>query len=129
MTSTNYAKNQVQNWCYLTKYQLSLKMVAVRFLLQASRGALLIFWQVGKCINNEILDERRAEYGRSFEIRNLRRMMQFTEQFSDFEIVSLPATQLSWSHFVEILPLKTQEAAVLHNSVRCSHSIFSDYFI
>jgi len=33
-------------------------------------------------------------------------MMQFAEQFSDFEIVSAVTTQLSWTHFVEILPLK-----------------------
>ena len=97
---------------------------------QASRGAVLIFWQVGKRINDEILENKRADYGkqivsrlatqltekygRSFELRNLRRMMQFAEQFLDFEIVSPPATQLSWSHFVEILPLKTQEAKLFY---------------
>ncbi len=62
---------------------------------QASRSAVLIFWQVGKRINSEILDNKRADYGkrivsrlatqlaekygRSFEQRNLRRMMQFAE--------------------------------------------------
>ncbi len=34
-----------------------------------------------------------ASYGRSFEARNLRRMMQFAEQFPDFGIVSPLATQ------------------------------------
>jgi hypothetical protein len=42
-----------------------------------------------------------ASYGRSFEARNLRRMMQFAEQFPNFGIVSPLATQLSWSHVVE----------------------------
>ena len=98
--------------------------------LQASRGAVLIFWQVGKRINDEILENKRADYGkqivsrlatqltekygRSFELRNLQCMMQFAEQFLDFEIVSQTATQLSWSHFVEILPLKTQEAKLFY---------------
>jgi len=98
--------------------------------LQANHGAVLIFWQVGNRINKEILDNKRADYGkqivsnlaeqlkskygRSFELRNLRRMMQFAEQFSDFEIVSPSATQLSWSHFIEILPLKTQEAKLFY---------------
>jgi len=98
--------------------------------LQASRGTVLIFWQVGRRINDEVLGNRRADYGkqivsllatqltvkygRSFELRNLRRMMQFAEQFLDFEIVSPPATQLSWSHFIEILPLKTQEAKLFY---------------
>ncbi|MDR1158258.1 MAG: DUF1016 N-terminal domain-containing protein [Oscillospiraceae bacterium] len=30
------------------------------------------------------------------------------------EIVSRAATQLSWSHFVEILPLKSQEAKIYY---------------
>jgi predicted nuclease of restriction endonuclease-like (RecB) superfamily len=55
-----------------------------------------------------------AEYGQSFKERNLRRMMQFSEQFFDFEIVSRTATQLSWSHVIEVLPLKTQEARLYY---------------
>jgi hypothetical protein len=35
-------------------------------------------------------------HGRSFESRNLRRMMQFAEQFPDFGIVSPLTTQLSF---------------------------------
>ena len=86
----------------------------------------MLFWKIGQRINNEVLDNKRADYGkqivsalttqltekygRSFGIRNLRRMMQFAEQFFDFEIVSALPTQLSWSHFVEILPLKNHEA-------------------
>jgi len=94
--------------------------------MQANRGTVLLFWKVGKRVNDEILENRRADYGkqivsalatqltssfgRSFEIRNLRRMMQFAEQFEDFEIVSALPTQLSWSHFVEILPVESTEA-------------------
>jgi predicted nuclease of restriction endonuclease-like (RecB) superfamily len=90
----------------------------------------LLFWNIGKRINQDILQNKRgdygkqivsrlatqltAQYGRSFEARNLRRMMQFSEQFSDFEIVSRLATQLSWAHFVEILPLKNYEAKLFY---------------
>ena len=42
--------------------------------------------------------------------RNLRRMMQFAELFPDLRIVSALTTQLSWSHFLALLPLKTQAA-------------------
>jgi predicted nuclease of restriction endonuclease-like (RecB) superfamily len=41
-------------------------------------------------------------------------MMQFNEQFSDFEIVSPLATQLSWAHIIEILPLKTHDAKLFY---------------
>jgi hypothetical protein len=72
---------------------------------------VLLFWKIGQRINNDILENKRADYGkqivsalatqltqrygRSFELRNLRRMMQFAEQFFDFEIVSALPTQLS----------------------------------
>jgi len=98
--------------------------------MYASKETVFIFWQIGKRINDEILEKQRADYGkqivsrlatllsskygRSFELRNLRRMMQFAEQFANFEIVSPPATQLSWSHFVEILPLKTLESKLFY---------------
>jgi hypothetical protein len=86
----------------------------------------LVYWQVGYKINTHILEDQRAEYGKgivsslseelvvlygkSFEQRNLRRMMQFAERFPDFKIVSPLATQLSWSHFVELLSIKSSEA-------------------
>jgi len=80
--------------------------------------------------NSEILHHQRAEYGqqivstlatqlvasygRSFEARNLRRMMQFSEQFPDFGIVSALTTQLSWAHVAEVLPLKTAETRLFY---------------
>jgi predicted nuclease of restriction endonuclease-like (RecB) superfamily len=33
-------------------------------------------------------------------------MMQFAEEFPDFQIVTQVASQLSWSHFLEIFPIK-----------------------
>ena len=98
--------------------------------VQVNNSTISLFWQIGKCINNDILNNKRADYGKkiipklsillmqkygsSFALRNLRRMMQFAEQFSDFEIVSPLATQLRWSHFVEILPLKSLEAKLFY---------------
>jgi hypothetical protein len=45
------------------------------------------------------------EFGRGFEDKNLRRMMQFAEAFPDEAIVATLWRQLSWSHFREHLPL------------------------
>jgi hypothetical protein len=71
----------------------------------------LLFWQIGKRINEEILHNKRAEYGAqiiqnlaerlsleygsNFELRNLRRMMQFANEFPDKKIVSTLSTQLN----------------------------------
>ena len=37
-------------------------------------------------------------------------MMQFADQFSDFEIVVTLSRQLSWSHFLVLIPLKNENA-------------------
>jgi hypothetical protein len=44
------------------------------------------------------------EFGRSFAEKNLRRMVQFAEFYPDQGIVVTLSRQLSWSHFVAILP-------------------------
>ncbi|PID28062.1 MAG: hypothetical protein CR982_04730 [Candidatus Cloacimonadota bacterium] len=97
---------------------------------QANSTLTMLFWQIGKDINDFILGNHRAEYGKqimssvsryltqkygnNFELRNLRRMRQFAEQFTDLEIVSTLSTQLSWSHFVELLPIKKEEAKLFY---------------
>lgn len=84
-----------------------------------------LYWHVGKRINDEVLQNERAPYGeqlvenlsgalvvqfgRNFALRNLRRMMQMATFFPDPEIVSTLSTQLSWSHFVELLSIEDPE--------------------
>ncbi|GHT85312.1 hypothetical protein FACS1894137_09430 [Spirochaetia bacterium] len=83
----------------------------------ANYAVNMLFWHVGVRINTEVLKNERAEYGRqvivnlaecltvkygrNYEEKNLRRMMQFAEQFPDKKIVVPVARQLSWSHIVE----------------------------
>jgi predicted nuclease of restriction endonuclease-like (RecB) superfamily len=51
----------------------------------------------------------QGEYGsKGFEIRSLQRMMQFAGKFPDSKIVSALSTQLSWSHIIELLPIKDE---------------------
>ena len=45
-----------------------------------------------------------------FSLRSLRRMMQFEEEFPNIEIVTPLVTQLSWTHFLMVLPLKDEIA-------------------
>nr|WP_311460237.1 DUF1016 N-terminal domain-containing protein [uncultured Capnocytophaga sp.] len=71
----------------------------------------LLYWHIGKRINEEVLGNQRAEYGKQivstvsrqlteeygkgFNEKSLRRMMQFAELFPDFQIVSTLSRQLS----------------------------------
>ena len=101
-----------------------------RMQIVANSEATLMFWEIGQYINSVVLDAKRAaygkqvvttlslqlqvKYGKSFELTNLRRMMRFAEKFTDFEIVATLSPQLSWSHIIELLPLKTDEARVYY---------------
>ena len=103
----------------------------LRQLIDASRQAAAVtvnvaqtqlYWRVGARIRAEILGTQRArygeeivatlsrqltaDYGRGFEEKNLRRMIQFAECFPDENIVATLWRQLSSSHFRELLPLK-----------------------
>lgn len=97
---------------------------------QVNSVLTITYWHVGKRINNHILDNKRAEYGekvvatiakqledqfgRSYTLRNVRRMMQFAEQFPELNIVTPLVTQLSWSHFVILLSLKNNESRMFY---------------
>ncbi|MCO5258592.1 MAG: PDDEXK nuclease domain-containing protein [Crocinitomicaceae bacterium] len=95
----------------------------------------LVYWQVGHRINQEFLHNDRAEYaenivstvsgqladkfGRGFSKKNVWRMIQFSKAIDDFEIVSTVSRQLSWSHFVEILPIENQEKRLFYLNKAC----------
>lgn len=84
-----------------------------------------MYWHIGERINREVLGNERAEYGKQivstvstqlraaygtkgFELRNVRRMMQFADLFPDLQVVSALVAQLSWSHFLIVMPLKDE---------------------
>lgn len=94
-----------------------------RVAVTANAELTMMYWHIGERINREVLGNQRAEYGKrivsmvatqlqnqygtkGFEIRNIRRMMQFAQKIPKEQIVSQLATQLTWSHIIEVLPVK-----------------------
>jgi predicted nuclease of restriction endonuclease-like (RecB) superfamily len=89
---------------------------------QANSVLTLTYWRIGQRIRTEILNESRADYGEQivatlsrqleqvygsgFGEKNLRRMVQFAEIFNDEAIVVALSRQLSWSHFIALIPIK-----------------------
>lgn len=81
-----------------------------------------LYWNVGNAINTFVLQGNRAEYGKqivvsvsrqlvaeygsSFEEKNLRRMMQFATEYQDFAIVVTLSRQLPWSHIITLIPIR-----------------------
>jgi predicted nuclease of restriction endonuclease-like (RecB) superfamily len=96
----------------------------------ANREVALMYWEVGRYINSVVLDFERAEYGKqifstlsrklierygkSFERENLYRMTQFAKLFSDIEVVAGLSQNISWSHFCELIRLKTEDARLFY---------------
>lgn len=88
---------------------------------QVNSALVLLYWRVGQRIRRDILREKRAEYGeqivaalgrqlemefgRGFGEKNLRRMIQLAEVFPDEKIVVALIRQLSWTHFLRLIPI------------------------
>jgi len=84
-------------------------------------GLVTLYWHVGRRIRQDVLKEKRAEYGREivsalgrqlerefgrgFSEKTLRHMIRFAESFPDLKIVSALRRQLSWTHFKAIIYL------------------------
>jgi hypothetical protein len=58
----------------------------------------------------------QERYGHNFALRGLRRMFQSASQFTDESIVAMLSTQLSWSHIIQLLPLKSMDAKLYYAS-------------
>ena len=103
----------------------------VRSLVESSRRRLtqavnselvMLYWQIGKRIIEDLPAENRAEYGAKvvelvsdrltaeygtgFRRSNVFHMIRFAEVFNEAKIVETRSGLLSWSHFVEIIYLK-----------------------
>lgn len=103
----------------------------IRVLIEAARQRAasavnseltMLYWRIGQRIHIQVLEGRRAdygeevvltlaaqlvkEYGSSFAVKNLRRMVQFASTFPDEQIVVSLIRQLSWTHFIALIPLK-----------------------
>lgn len=115
----------------LPKHQSNQLLAELRTMIEMSRkraatavnsSMVMLYWHIGERIEREILGGKRAdygkqvvhavckhlttEYGRGFAEKNVRRMMQFAEVFPCVEIVAALPRQLSWSHLIEVIPMK-----------------------
>jgi len=92
----------------------------------ANREVIMMYWEIGQYIGSVLLGGERAKYGKqivatlsqqlikkygnNFEYTKITRMIKFAELFPDIKILATLSQELSWSHFIEILPLKNEEA-------------------
>ncbi|MFH7013168.1 YhcG family protein [Flavobacterium sp. FlaQc-52] len=83
----------------------------------------LLYWKIGKSINDEILKNDRADYGKKlilelskellnrfgtgFNKRNLHSFIKLNTVFEDFTIVHTVCAQLSWSHIRTLIYIES----------------------
>ncbi len=81
----------------------------------------ILYWNIGRRVNNEILENKRAEYGKEvvktlskeltqefgkgWSEQHLRHCLRFAETFPDKEILYALSRQLSWTHFRTVIYL------------------------
>ena len=90
---------------------------------QALNAAMVfLYWEIGETICLDVLDHSKAdygkgvidevsdkltqEYGKGFNRTSVFRMVKFYQDFPDREKVATLSQQLTWSHFVELLPIE-----------------------
>ena len=64
--------------------------------------------EYGKKVVAEVSKRLEQEYGSGFDKTSISRMIKFYQEFPDFEKVATLSQQLTWSHFVEILPINDE---------------------
>lgn len=100
----------------------------IKSLIETSRNNVAIainaeltflYWNIGKRLNNEVLRNKRAEYGEQivsvlsqqlqmefgsgWSEKQLRHCLRFAETFPDESIVSAVRRELSWTHFKSLI--------------------------
>ena len=93
-----------------------------RVALNVNAELTMMYWHIGERINRDVLGYQRAEYGKQivasvsrqlqteygpkgFDSKNIHRMMQFAQKFPEEQIVASLMRQLSWTHFLQVLPI------------------------
>ncbi len=95
-----------------------------RVAVSVNSTTVVLYWQIGKRIREDVLKNERAgygeqivstlskhlssEYGSGFSEKSLHRMIQFAEVFPDQRIVASLMRQLSWTHFLQLIPLEDE---------------------
>lgn len=106
----------------LTDIRSLIEQTRQQVAVSINSGMTLMYWHIGERINREVLGGERAAYGKQivatiarklteeyggnqFSLRNIRRMMQFADAFPSLQIVTPLVSQLSWSHFQQVISL------------------------
>ena len=100
----------------------------------------MLYWTIGQYIVCTVLENNKAEcgqkvvenltqklllnYGKGFDKASLFRIIKFYREFPDNQIVATLSQQLTWSHFVVLLPIEDETKRNFY-AVMCSNEHWS----
>ncbi len=107
---------------------------------QVNSELVLLYWTIGKRIQDEVLGGERGAYGqevvrrladrltqaygRGYGQRNLERMVRFASAFPDWDIASPLASQLTWTNITLILAIEEEPKRDFYLAM-CAHERWS----
>jgi predicted nuclease of restriction endonuclease-like (RecB) superfamily len=113
--------NEITNHSLLEQIKNLIEQTKQNVAVAINSSMTMMYWHIGKLINDEILQNKRAEYGKEivatvsqqlserygkgYSYSALTRMMKFAKNIDEKNIATL-SQQLSWSHFKELIVLE-----------------------
>ena len=95
-----------------------------RVATEVNSTVVLLYWSIGKRINDEILSDKRADYGdqiidnvsyqltlqfgKGYSRSALFRMLRFAKFYPNHQIVATVSRQLTWSHVVLLCQMEDE---------------------
>lgn len=114
MNKTSLAKRAKDTGSLLTDIRMLVESSRQRVAIGVNTELSMLYWNVGKRINDEILGNARAEYGKQIVVslarqltaefgrgwseQHLRHCVKFAAEFTPPKILSTLWRELSWSH-------------------------------
>lgn len=124
---------KIENKDLLTELIELIEKTKFQVVSYANSSLTILFWHIGKRILTVDLQYERAKYGKqivvtlsreltmrfgkNYEEKNLRRMIQFASLYTDIENVVTLSRHLSWSHFLILIPIKEQSARDFYGKI------------
>ena len=90
-------------------------------ILNANKEMLILYWNIGRIINENstwgskflrsLSDEIKNEFpsAKGFSVSNLKNMARFYREYSNDEIGQSLTSQITWTHNIEVLRVESQE--------------------
>jgi len=107
-------KNKIDSTVIFREIKSFIEQSKQQLAVSVNVSLSMLYWQIGKRINEEVLKEQRAEYGKQIVVtlsrqleaeygngwseKQLRHCIRFAEVFPEKEIVYTLCRELSWSH-------------------------------